>query len=322
MKEGRGSGIQKIVAVLTAGLICGVIAMFGLASQSEAAMSGSLRVAALVHGIYKMPNLTRHPACSLGTAFQLSSSAEEAIARQTYERRCHVKSHDGALDLVETPDGDFWIPRRDYPTLMEELAEQTHDDYDLAQRVHRGDIALDCGANLGLVSKRLLALGASRVIAVEPGPEPLECLRRNLRGEIASGRVTLYPKGVWDKEDQLTLSHGDELATSAASVALERGGKGVVVPLTTIDHLVEELGLERVDFIKMDIEGAEPNALRGAANSIRRFKPRMAIALEHRPTDPDTLPALIRQLDPSARVWCGPCAKVNSSIQPNVMFVN
>jgi hypothetical protein len=48
-----------------------------------------------------------------------------------------------------------------------------------------------------------------------------------------------------------------------------------------IDDVVQELSLPRVDFIKMDIEGAEMKALQGAASVLRRYRPQMAIAVEH-----------------------------------------
>ena len=57
------------------------------------------------------------------------------------------------------------------------------------------------------------------------------------------------------------------------------------VPTETIDHLVQTGRIERVDFIKMDIEGSELAALRGAEASLRRFKPRLAISLYHKITD-------------------------------------
>jgi hypothetical protein len=53
------------------------------------------------------------------------------------------------------------------------------------------------------------------------------------------------------------------------------------VPLTTIDHAVKDLNIERVDFIKLDIENAEANALRGATDTLRAFHPRLAVALEN-----------------------------------------
>ena len=68
-------------------------------------------------------------------------------------------------------------------------------------------------------------------------------------------------------------------------MVLERGSDKQEVRVTTIDQMVAELGLPRVDFITMDIEGAEKPALRGAAQTLRKFKPRMAIASEHLPDD-------------------------------------
>jgi hypothetical protein len=47
--------------------------------------------------------------------------------------------------------------------------------------------------------------------------------------------------------------------------------------------LIGDLNLERVDFIKMDIEAAEQRALAGAANTLKTFRPRMVIAVEHTP---------------------------------------
>ncbi len=73
-------------------------------------------------------------------------------------------------------------------------------------------------------------------------------------------------------------------------------GKGV--PLTTIDRMVAELRLRRLDFVKMDIEGAEEPALTGAQTTLARFRPRMSITVYHRPQDRERLPSVIRQSVP------------------------
>ena len=124
--------------------------------------------------------------------------------------------------------------------------------------------------------------GARKVIAIEPAPENLVCLRRNMAREIQDGTVIVVAKGVWDHEDHLTLQI-DSVNSAADSFVSKRDlkGRSVDVPLTTIDHIVSELGLERVDFIKMDIEGAEKQALVGASKTLKRFKPRLSIATEH-----------------------------------------
>ena len=96
--------------------------------------------------------------------------------------------------------------------------------------------------------------------------------------------MIVYPKGVWDKDDFLTLNI-DPHNSAADSLLIQReGSHAVKVPLTTIDKLVAELKLERVDFIKMDIEGAEMDAILGAKQLIRAYQPALAISVYHTPS--------------------------------------
>ena len=57
------------------------------------------------------------------------------------------------------------------------------------------------------------------------------------------------------------------------------------VPLRSIDSLVNTKDIEKIDFIKLDVEGAEMDTLRGAQQSIAHFKPKLAISLYHKPDD-------------------------------------
>src|SRR5262249_42061285 len=86
-------------------------------------------------------------------------------------------------------------------------AEQQRDIYGVNSRgVRTGDIVLDCGANVGVYTRRALDAGAKKVIAIEPAPENILCLRKTFAQEIAGGRVVVYPKGVWDKDDILPMN--------------------------------------------------------------------------------------------------------------------
>jgi FkbM family methyltransferase len=115
-------------------------------------------------------------------------------------------------------------------------------------------------------------LTGSRKSGLSP-PKPCD------RNSARQGRC--FRGGVWDRDDKLFLVNdvanpgGDHLVESPNSE------KGTWVPLTTIDKIVADLKLQRVDFIKMDIEGAEQKALMGAAETIRRWRPRMGIGTEH-----------------------------------------
>lgn len=203
-----------------------------------------------------------------------------------------------------------------------DLAEQERRIYGVgANGPHSGDIVVDCGSNVGVTIREELAAGAQKIIGIEPAPENLTCLRKNFPAEIASGRVVIVPKGVWDKEDSLTL-RVDPKNSAADSFVLQRQGTVDVekVPLTTIDHLVRELKLDRVDYIKMDIEGAEPRALEGAQETLKKWKPRISIATYHAPDHPTVIPELIRRARPDYRVECGPCLEAGNGVRPDVLY--
>ncbi|MBI3695811.1 MAG: FkbM family methyltransferase, partial [Acidobacteria bacterium] len=74
------------------------------------------------------------------------------------------------------------------------------------------------------------------------------------------------------------------------------------LPVVTLDEIVEELHLDRVDFIKMDIEGSERRALEGARQTLARFRPRMAISSYHLHDDPDAIPAVVRTAQPAYQI--------------------
>jgi len=224
--------------------------------------------------------------------------------------------------LWQTPMGRFWMPTGSHYALPFNLAEQERNIYSSAEvTLRRGDVVLDCGANVGVYTRAALQAGARLVVAIEPAPENIECLRRNFAAEAARGRVIVYPKGVWDRDDFLSLNV-DPTNSPADSFLLRPEGSVVLekVPLTTIDKLVAELKLERVDFIKMDIEGAEPNALIGARGTLARFRPRLAISAYHAPDHPERIPALVRQVWPGYRLRCGPCAEADGAIRPDVLL--
>jgi len=130
-------------------------------------------------------------------------------------------------------------------------------------------------AHFGVYTWHAIGLRASRIIAIEPVPVNLECLRRNLETEIEDGVVTVYPKGVWDCGDVLEMNLDPEASNAHSFIGKREGSTSLELPVTTIDSIVLELGLPQVDFIKMDIEGSERNAIAGAESTIIKSRPRM-----------------------------------------------
>jgi FkbM family methyltransferase len=297
--------------------------LFLLSPHSERAWTASFHLVAFVRTLIELPGFAGHrnARCSLLDAWSQTIPSDRILAERKLLAQFRLLRADGGFNLIETPSGRFWIPRRDLSVLAEMIAEENREVYGSGSRgIRPGDVVLDCGASVGVYTRYALNHGAKLVVAIEPAPEALECLRRNLDQAVSAGRVIIYPKGVWNKDEVLEITTNDSLASTASSVAINRGAKGPKIQLTTIDKLVDELRLDRTDFIKMDIEGAEPQALEGALRTVARFHPRMSIALEHRPSDPDDIPRLVKRLWPDYRTECGPCVNVNGNLQPDVLF--
>ncbi|MBI4907703.1 MAG: FkbM family methyltransferase [Acidobacteria bacterium] len=258
-----------------------------------------------------------------GCSFPLSMEAATVSAKQAGRLRAlaagsRVMKREGQLVLMSTPRGQWWISAGSEQALYLELAEQERDIYRTGEYVQPGNLVLDCGANIGIFARTAINRGA-RVIAIEPVPITLEALRRNLKAETEDGRLIIYPKGIWDKNDVLHMNL-DEANHAADSFIRPRGtGTTLLLPLTTIDAMVEELHLERVDFIKMDIEGAERRAVVGARETIRRHRPRMALCLYHLRDDPAAIHGAVNLIDRNYQSrW--QCEQTDVAINPQVAF--
>ncbi len=150
-------------------------------------------------------------------------------------------------------------------------------------KLNKGDTCFDLGASIGTTSMLFAKMvgKSGKVYAVEPVVhEVLEC---NLR-ENNIQNVILIPKGVSQSKGTAEIETSDFCLDSSIAkrrYAKKYYSKKKTIELTTIDALVDDLRLEKVDFIKMDIEGVEELAIRGAKKTINRFKPKWSISSYH-----------------------------------------
>jgi len=119
-----------------------------------------------------------------------------------------------------------------------------------------------------------------RVLTFEFEPSNIVHMQRNLELNPSLGqRVSLIQRPLWENAGQAVSMSGDGPGTTIN--AESRGS----VMTTTVDATVSAEGLERVDLIKFDIEGAELAALHGAEATLRRFRPTLAMSVYHRLRD-------------------------------------
>jgi FkbM family methyltransferase len=273
-------------------------------------------VVLLVPGVH-----SRSPFCSKWQAMRdhrirLRQAADaKAIAGAS-----HLVRRESGLALWATPQGEYWIPASDDKVLPILLAQEKRDIYGGADwGVRAGDTVLDCGAYVGTWARQALDRGAKLVVEIEPSPDSVECIRRNLAKEIAGGRVIIVPKGIWDSEGALKLFVNPNNTAGNSFVGSESSGTAVSIPVTTVDKLVAELRLSRVDFIKADIKGALERLLRGGKGVIVRDRPRLAFSTEEI-DDPGGVAALAKTMQPGYEMKCGPCFLSGTDIITDVLF--
>jgi FkbM family methyltransferase len=197
------------------------------------------------------------------------------------------------LELWKTMLGKMWIPKPGMYVIKHLQWEQKVQNVYGHPQVHvqPGDVVIDCGAHIGGFTRTALDAGARMVIAIEPEIANIQAFHRNFAAELKSGSVRLIEEGVWDTDGKLSL-HISDVGDSHSAVVAQAGGKEEVILVTTIDTLIKRLKLPRVDFIKMDIEGAEQKALAGAGQVLHKWKPRLAISSYHLKGDPAAITAL------------------------------
>lgn len=160
--------------------------------------------------------------------------------------------------------------------------------------VHPGDVIIDGGAFIGDTAVLFAAKagGDCEIHAFELLDENLTLLQHNIERNGISDRVTVNRVALGDES-------GKELSIAVtslqASMSLMYPGE-LKVPLIRLDDYVQNMGLDRVDFIKFDIEGAEIPALEGARQTIETHHPRLALCLYHNWDDVLTIPAFLDSL--------------------------
>lgn len=170
----------------------------------------------------------------------------------------------------------------------------------LLNELQQGDVVLDVGANIGLhaltAAKRLKVLGGGRVIAFEPAADCLAKL--HAAAERNGVRVDVVPAALGGRESYAALRADSRYDEADAGVRSLYGDGTVVqeVPVVRLDDWVEEHALQRLDIMKVDIEGSEVPALTGAAHTLTRLRPRAVLVEDKRRESSAQLHAVLDEL--------------------------
>ena len=130
----------------------------------------------------------------------------------------------------------------------------------------------------------------SKIYTFEANEEMFNSINNYIEREKIEN-IEFVPKATWNKCEDISF-----IKDSSASRV---GNDGISVPAIDIDNVVKD---DKVTFIKMDVEGSELKSIEGAANTIRKNRPRLAISVYHRPEDVIGIAEYILKLNPDYKL--------------------
>jgi FkbM family methyltransferase len=143
---------------------------------------------------------------------------------------------------------------------------------------------IDCGACTGQALEQIVNAGYElhSFVAFEPDAKNFELLRKK---NYASQKATYLPLGVWSTEAQLKFK-----GSGSTGSALDEEGD-TVIQCVSLDHIIQGF---HPNLIKLDVEGAEIEAMRGMEQIIREDRPNLCISIYHEPSHLYELPLLVQ----------------------------
>lgn len=182
------------------------------------------------------------------------------------------------------PKENIFYPK--YRSIFAECGKQYFDVFSAQDREIFVDAGcFDASSLTGFIS---WANGSyEKVFAFEPIDEMFQLIRERLINENIS-KIELFQSALWRGNEKLPF-----MKNKSGSCVTDLENATSFVEGVALDEVVKD---EKVTFIKMDVEGSELNALKGAENTIRKNKPKLAICIYHKPEDVLEIPAYILDL--------------------------
>jgi len=175
------------------------------------------------------------------------------------------------------------------------------DQYLVNQFIKKNDIVIDAGANIGFFSL-FAAFKEAKVFAFEPVSETYNRLLENINYFKAEKKIFPFCFALGDlkKESLIKFNPFFSVQSTIIDSNFLPIKKFVLkkVNIITIDDFVNKNKIKKIDFIKIDTEGYELKILKGAKETIKKFKPKIAISAYHKKEDKKEIPDFLLKIRP------------------------
>jgi FkbM family methyltransferase len=179
------------------------------------------------------------------------------------------------LQPIRIPDrfgNALWCPSLDEPIARSLFACGVYEPDTLAAilaRLKRGGVYVDVGANVGALALPVAALRPdARVICIEADPHIAAVLRHNVAENARPNVTVIELLAGAETKSAVSFYRAPEHKFGMGSIGPQFSASPVALAQRPLDEVLDELGLETVDVVKLDIEGAELGALRGLARRL------------------------------------------------------
>ena len=175
------------------------------------------------------------------------------------------------------------------------VSPEKEEYFDENVKLTDNEMFIDCGGYNGDTAIRFIeeCNGRYRGLMIF---EPERCKKVEIEKNMGSNSYSLYQLGVWSKRMKLYFN---DFGTAASHISDSETG-GCMIETASLDETVYDM---KPTFIKMDIEGAEQEALKGCRKIIQEYKPKLAICIYHKPDDMFEIPLMIKEMNPKYKLY-------------------
>ena len=184
------------------------------------------------------------------------------------------------------------------PALYQDLGCIYEGPYEVGDvKIEKNDIVFDCGSNIGLFSI-VAANKCKKVYAFEPVPNAQKYIKDAVC-DVSNIELCEYALSDYNGKAMFSIGENESYCNHLVGENNNLKKENMLeVNIITIDDFVKKYNIERVDYIKADIEGEERNMLRGAKDTLKKFAPKLSICEYHLPDDPEVLEQIILEANP------------------------
>ena len=234
-----------------------------------------------------------------GERYNLPACSDVYLMEKNWDKICQVYDW-----LCDEPSKETFLKILEFRMLDDSVIIPTYSERDMYFEYNLfpklvDEVFVDCGACSGSSLKDFLRINGSyfeKCVCIEPDQVNYSGLVRYVESleKHIQDKVLMIPAGAYAFDGN---AHFFELS-GPGTFAAEDGVDTLKV--VTIDNIMQ---LNRVTYIKMNIEGSEVPALRGAENTIRIYKPRMAIMGYHKTSDLWEVPMVLKEFNPDYKLY-------------------